>query len=499
MSSYWLDQHRPVTAESADRFTGAAVETTDVVVVGAGLTGLTTGLLLARAGKRVIVLEAGSVGSGTTGHTTGKVSLLQGRKLSRLLEHQSKEVARAYVEANREGQAWLLRLCDEAGIRAERRTAMTYAATAGQRKQAQQEHEAAIRLGLPTEWTEEVDVPFRTFGAVALADQVQIDPVAVLAELVRQFADHGGSIIEGDRVVSVSKLGPPVVGTASGRQVHCDHVVLATGTPILDRGLYFAKLEAHRSYLLMFEGAPAPESMLISAGAPTRSLREVVDADGGSRLMVGGEDHLVGRATSEQQHVDRLREWVLSFYPGARQTHAWSAQDYRSHDGVPYVGDLPRGGGHIKVATGFDKWGLTNGVAAALRISAELLGSRPSWAVPMARRITRPSGAAAVVSVNVRAASAQAGALLQAETVRANPAPAEGSGSVGRRRLDPVPVATSTVAGRTCSVSGVCTHLGGILHWNDAEQTWDCPLHGSRFTHEGEVIEGPATRSLPSA
>lgn len=496
MTSLWLDQHRPAAVDLADRFADAGTESADVVVVGAGITGLTTGLLLARAGKRVVILEARRVGSGTTGHTTGKVSLLQGTKLSQLLDRHPEHVVRAYLEANREGQAWLLRLCDEAGIRADRRTAMTYAATADQRKAAQREDEAGRQLGLPTRWVEEVAAPFPTFGAVALDDQAQIDPVAVLAELVRQFTDHGGRVIEDCRVASVSKLGRPEVVTTAGLRISCADVVLATGTPILDRGLYFAKLEAQRSYLLAFDGADVPEAMFLSAGTPTRSVRDVVDPDGRTRLLVGGEGHVVGRTSSEQEHLDRLRAWTRAFFPHAAETHAWSAQDYRSHDGIPYVGSLPRGRGRIKVATGFDKWGLSNGVAAALRISAELLGSEPSWATPMGRRITRPRSAANVVSTNLRVGVAQVAGLVRAETGRAEPAPAEGQGSLGRQGLNPVPVATSTVAGRTCKVTGVCTHLGGILHWNDAEQTWDCPLHGSRFAPDGQVLEGPATRPL---
>lgn len=492
MTSYWRDLDRTVDPQPPDRGTAPDLgdEPVDVVVVGAGITGMTTALLLARSGKRVVVVEARDLGAGTTGHTTGKVSLLQGTKLSRLLRVQSERVVGAYLEANREGQAWLLRFCDGAGIDAERRTAMTFAATAEQRAAAEEEHRAATRLGLPTRWTEHVDAPVRTFGAVALEEQAQLDPMPVLHELARELAEHGGILVEHARVTWVSKVGRPTVGTDTGLRLECDDVVLATGTPVLDRGLYFAKLTAHRSYVLLYADATPLDPMLLSAGGPTRSLREVVDPQGGSRLMVGGEGHVVGRAGSEAEHLDRLREWTAEHYPQARETHAWSAQDYESHDGIPYVGPMPRGRGHVWVATGFDKWGLTNGVAAALRIAGEVLGHTPSWAVPMSRRVTRPRGAARLAAANAGVGAALVGGLVAAEATPADPDPAEGAGVVGRRGVNPVPVATSTVDGARCSLVALCTHLGGVLHWNDAERTWDCPLHGSRFAADGDVLEG---------
>jgi Rieske Fe-S protein len=149
------------------------------------------------------------------------------------------------------------------------------------------------------------------------------------------------------------------------------------------------------------------------------------------------------------------------------ETHQWSAQDYRSHDAVPYVGALPRGGGRIHVATGFDKWGMTNGVAAARSISSQILGKQPSWSKTLGHRFTGPSGAMHLAAINAKVALAGIGMVF--EGVRSE---------------------------RPSDVVGVCTHLGGILHWNDVESSWDCPLHGSRFAPDGQVLEGPATRPL---
>ena len=488
MRSLWLDR---TVVPVNDPFPGDAV---DDLVVGAGLTGLTSALLLARAGRRVAVVEARHVGAVTTGNTTGKVSLLQGTKLSRMLGLQSKAVVEAYVEGNLEGQQWLLTFCSDHGVPVQKRDAVTYASAESEVAAARDEHDAAETVGLDVRWMDTLDVPFPFHGGTLLPDQAQIDPMDLLDALVIELHARGGTLHEGRRVVAVSKHGRPRATLDDGSTVEAEHVVLATGTPMLDRGLYFAKVEPLRSYALAFAASDIPDGMFLSAGSPVISVRDAPGPAAGRRLIVGGNGHPVGRADSEVEHLDSLREWTARYFPDAVETHAWSAQDYRSHDGIPYVGHLPRGGGHIHLATGFDKWGMTNGVAAARNITAQILGDKPSWARPLGRRVTRPAGALNVVQTNAGVGVAAARSLLGVNLTGPPSAPAEGEGVVGRSGV--LPVGVSTVEGRTCSVAAICTHLGGILSWNDAEKSWDCPLHGSRFTPDGTVLEGPATKPL---
>ncbi len=488
MTSLWLD--RPEASTSDPLPDDAAV---DDLVVGAGLTGLTTALLLARAGRRVAVVEARHVGAVATGNTTGKVSLLQGTKLSGMLGLQSQAVVEAYVASNLEGQQWLLRFCDDHDVPVQRRDAVTYAASEAETDAARRELDAARRVGLHVRWEERLDVPFPFHGGVVLPDQAQFDPMDVLAALVAELRAHGGTVHEGRRVVSVSKRGRATATLDDGSCMRADTVVLATGTPILDRGLYFAKVEPLRSYAIAYERADPPDGMYLSAGSPVRSVRDAPGPDGRPRLLIGGNGHPVGRTPSELQHLMDLREWAEKYFPGAEETHAWSAQDYRSHDGIPFVGQLPRGGGRIHVATGFDKWGMTNGVSAARTISAQILRAQPSWARTLGRRVTGPAGALNIARTNLGVGLAASRSILGVDP-RGVPQPAEGKGSVGRSGLRPT--AVSTVGGQTCALTAVCTHLGGVVRWNDAEQSWDCPLHGSRFSPDGEVLEGPATRPL---
>ncbi len=467
----------------------------DHVVVGAGITGLTTALLLARAGESVAVVEARTPGAVTTGNTTAKVSLLQGTKLSRLLSRRGTSVARDYVEANREGQQWLLRFCEDHGVGAQIRPAVTYASAPQQVASVRKEHQAARSLGLEVRWHDDLDVPFEVHGATLLPGQGQVEAGQMVAALTREVRSHGGRVVSGTRVVKARVHGDEVVvHTEDGRAVRSGRLVVATGMPFLDRGLHFARLSPQRSYALTFRGVTAPEGMYLSAGTPSRSVRDVPRPDG-TQLMVGGSGHTVGRDPSPAKHLDELRAWTAERFPGAVETHAWAAQDYSPADQLPYVGELPGSGGRIHVATGYDKWGMTQGVAAARAISSWLLGNDPEWARPMRRVLPTASGAAQAALLNGSVGLHLAKGYVKAELAPLPAqAPPEGEGVVGRRGVKPV--ATSTVDGRTCAVSAVCTHLGGVLSWNDAEKSWDCPLHGSRFAADGAVLEGPATRPL---
>ena len=492
MTSLWLD--RPLPASSDTLVPGARFE---VVVVGAGLTGMVTALLLAQAGRSVAVLEARRLGAVTTGNTTAKISLLQGTTLSKMLKHTSKRVAGAYVEANREGQHWLLDYCAMHDVAVQRRDAYTYAATSSGLSSVKKELWAAHELGLNVSRAETHELPYPTKGAVRLHDQAQFDPIEALQSLARDLRRHGGVLVEGVRVGGVDVGAPCALETTAGA-VRADMVVLATGIPILDRGLYFAKLTPQRSYAAAFRlPGSIPQGMYLSADFPTRSLRSATAADGTDLLLVGGNGHTVGRHPSPQRAVDDLIGWTTTSFPGAQLSHRWSAQDYQSHSLVPFVGKLPRGGGRVWIGTGYNKWGMTNAVAAGLRISGEILDNPPEWAKVLGRRITRPADL--VTSAQANTAVGVATALGWSRATVAQPlesvaSPTEGKAVTARQGRRPVGI--STVDGRTCAVSLVCPHLKGVLTWNDAERSWDCPLHGSRFNARGELLEGPATEDL---
>src|SRR3954469_7197205 len=213
----------------------------DVAVVGAGITGLITAVLLARAGKSVIVLEAHSAGAGTTGNTTAKISLLQGTKLSKIVGKHGRKRAQQYVEGNREGQEWLVGHCEAHGISVQREDAFTYAQSDKGVPSAKGELEACKAAGLDVDWVDDADVPFPFHGGVRLADQAQFDPVPFLQSLVVELESHGGRLVEGARVRSVGLPGKTLrmkVNTAADDDVTvtAQQLVLATGIPILDRG-----------------------------------------------------------------------------------------------------------------------------------------------------------------------------------------------------------------------------------------------------------------------
>ena len=492
LTSLWLDRPSPLHQPPP-----AGRTTYDVVVAGAGITGLTTGVLLARSGLSVLVAEAHRVGSGTTGRSTSKVSLLQGTKLSRIAAKHSLSTLRHYAEANLEGQQWLLGFAAEHDVPVQLRPAYTYATTEHGESSARQELDACLAAGLSATWTDYPGLPFLTRGAVRLDEQAQLDPMDLLDALTHELLSHGGELLERTRVRAVrggrsSHLDVDLGST----HVQADRVVLATAIPVLDRGGYFARLQPRRSYAAALASSWTSPGMYLSSDAVTRSIRSTPTAEG-ELLLVGGNGHVTGRHDSPPSaRLGELVGWARQTFPDTEERYRWSAQDYGSVHELPYVGPLTPGNERILVATGYDKWGFSNGVAAAVVLSKEVLGHRPAWAEAFTAWSAREVGALpTALKFNGEVALRLGSGWLKAMAGRPGPQELlEGQGVVHHEGVHPV--ATSKVDGTTRSVSAVCPHLRGMLAWNDAERSWDCPLHGSRFDADGTLLEGPAVCDL---
>ncbi|WP_084707826.1 FAD-dependent oxidoreductase [Aestuariimicrobium kwangyangense] len=494
-SMWWAMREQPAPTPTSGP-SSALPSAVDVLVIGAGVTGLSAAVELARGGRHPVVVEAWRAGAGATGHTTAKVSLLQGDRLQRIRQHASAEAVRSYVEVNRIGQGWLLDLMRAHGEPVQARLAVTYAVSDEGAQRVHREAEVAREAGLAVLDEPAHGLPFTTTAAISLADQAQVDPMGAVDALRAELEAHEGELIEGVRVTGLSGGNPWTVHTSAG-DLRADAVIMATQTPVGFRGAaQNAVSQAKRSYAIAYPlpSGTDPESfpMSLSLDASARSLRTAVGSDG-PVLLVGGAGHLVGEGGSTMAHVAELDAWAREHFDVGEPLWSWSAQDYLLATAMPFIGALPVSHGTLLTATGYDKWGMALGAGAGLIIAADLLGDSPGHATAMRRHVTGWHDAASIgaqvaktleriVRDRVGSTKADEGAL------------AEGQGRVEQGPIGPR--AVSTVDGRTCSVSAVCTHLGGVLAWNDVERSWDCPLHGSRFASDGTRLEGPATADL---
>jgi glycine/D-amino acid oxidase-like deaminating enzyme len=441
----------------------------DVVVVGAGITGVVTAKLLADGGANVMVLDAGNARSTTTARSTGKLSVLQGTRLTRIARYGD-EVVRAYLAANFAGLGWLRRTLEDLNVPVENRDDLTVATTAEQVADVDAVLAICARQGLAAQWEEDPPYPALSFGAVRLPGQGQVDPLRMLSALRADLRAHGVTVYDGARVRQVHRRRSGVALRTTRGTVLADRVVLATGVPPGRLGGLILRLDAGRSLLTTWEvtdpGALPPgftETMSITAGPPVRSLRT---ANG--LLMVGGEGYTVGREPDPARRLAALDEWTSNHLPVGSSHHAWAAQDYSSDTGLPFVGPAVPGDERMLVATGYGKWGLTNGAAAGLALAGRILGDPVEWG-PVLEPWARPARP-----------SARTAATFGEQTKGWACAVTRPTGQrAGARR-----------------VSRVCPHFGGVVRWNDQEQSWDCPVHGSRFAPDGARLEGPTTEGL---
>jgi glycine/D-amino acid oxidase-like deaminating enzyme/nitrite reductase/ring-hydroxylating ferredoxin subunit len=464
----------------------------DVAIIGGGIAGLTAAVLLKESGTTVAVIEAGHVIQGVTGYTTAKVTSLHGLIYDHLIRQFGLAKASAYAEAN---QAAIEHIADWIRGKAiecdfTRTAAYTYTESAKQMGRLEAEAEAALKLGLPARFTEAVPLPFPVKGAVRFDNQGKFHPRKYLLALAGGIPGEGSHVFERTRALDIQEGEPCVVVTEQGTITARD-VVIASHFPIYDKAFYFARMTPHRSYVLALriEGA-IPDGMFIST-EPFHSLRSHPVGEG-ELLLVGGEGHKTGHGGDTLARYQRLEAWARERFAVRSVHYRWSTQDNRTFDRVPYVGRATPRARHSYLATGFGGWGMTNGTAAG-RLLCDLVLGRPNAAAalydPNRFKLT---AIGKLVQENVNVATRLIGDRLKGAK-REHLAPGEGSiVDSGRGRV----AMHKAQDGSVHTLSAICTHMGCLVNWNAAEQSWDCPCHGSRFAADGKVIHGPAVKAL---
>ncbi|MFE5852740.1 FAD-dependent oxidoreductase [Streptomyces sp. NPDC056500] len=475
----------------------------DVVVVGGGMAGICTAWELARAGRSVIVAEADRIASGVTGHTSAKLSALQGMTYTRLTAMFGPEAARLYATSQQEAVEQIGAAADGLGIDCdwERVDAFTFSLSGKREKSLRAETEAANAAGLPAEYVPPGQAPFNAArGAVRLPDQAQFHPGKFLHGLASDIVTRGGRIFEQTRVTGLHEGSPCRLETGRGTRLTAQDVVVATHYPVFDRALLFPRMASHRELVV---AAPLPEEqdprgMYLTDEENTRSLRTAPYQDGKRLLIVTGEKFTPGSGHVEERY-DRLTAWALRHFPDAVPLYRWAAQDNWTTDGVPFVGRLHPAARHTSVATGFGGWGLSGGMMAARLLTSLITdGDLPWERLYDPRRLSLRREGGALLKQQTHTARHFIGDRLTADSDSSGENIDPGKGKVIRRGACHYAVSRDD-DGTLHTLSARCTHLGCLVQFNDAERTWDCPCHGSRFAIDGSVLQGPATQPLKPA
>ncbi len=408
---------------------------TDVLIIGGGMAGLLCAHRLKSQGVDALVIEANRVGRGVTAGTTAKVTSQHGLVYDKIAREFGDDRAYGYWQANEAALGELRRLARQIPCHWEDRDSFLYSLDAPEKLET--ELGTLNRLGIPADFVESLPLPIPTVGAVRFRDQGQFHPLEFLAGLL-----PGLNIREDTRALKIDEA---TVLTNRG-SIRAEKIIVATHFPILNRrGLYFMKMHQNRSYVLALAGAQRLDGMYRDENEKGLSFRCL-----GDTLLLGGSSHRTGKGGSGW---DTLTAFAQAHYPGAREAARWAAQDCVSLDGMPYIGPYYPGSRGLFVATGFNKWGMTGSMLAAMVLADQIQGRQnpDSWLFDPGRSLLRPQ-----LAVNLLES---AGNLLTPTRPR-------------------------------------CSHLGCALKWNPWEHSWDCPCHGSRFSGDGQVLESPAVRDI---
>ena len=494
---YWADSVPFPRFSTIDRDIDA-----DVVVVGGGITGLTTAYLLLSAGKSVVVLERGRCAEIDTGHTTAHLTMVTDTRMNDLAERFGRSHAQAVWDAGVAAMMQIESIASEHDIDCEFEWVDGYLhsvpgeSDVGQSDALKLDATLAQELGFEAQFVDHV--PGAGGPGVRFSDQARFHPRKYLAGVANAITAKGGEIFEHSGAEEFFEQ--PLRVQANGRRVRCKDIVIATHNPVagIARGmsatLFQTKLALYTSYVIAGQvpHGTLPDALLWDTADPYHYMRLQPHADW-DLVIFGGEDHKTGQVSDTNACYARLERALLAGVPAATVTHRWSGQVIETPDGLPFIGKMTD---HQYAATGFGGNGMTFGTLAATMIADAILGRKNPWSelFDPARAAIR-HGLWDYIKENADYPYYKMRSRFPAPESRSLRSLKPGHGRVIQENSAKVAVYRRP-DGSLTKRSAACTHMGCAVAWNDAERSWDCPCHGSRFTPDGDVISGPAQTPL---
>ena len=469
----------------------------DVAIVGAGITGLTAAALLKRAGKTVAVFEREEFGNhGTSHRTTAHLTEALDQDYNTLIRKFGQDDTRVAIDASRAAIETIETLARQLGFENEFRRVDGYRYTENHEQIdiIEEDFEHAKKLGIDARLLDRIPLPFKVKRAMVFPNQAQFHPVKHLIGLA-QYVDGNGSYVFHKSPVREYEDNEPCKLTLDDGTVTATDLILATHTPMGIWTTLQTRLVPYHSYVMAVRlNGPAPLGLFWDTADPYHYIRRF-SADDGDVLIVGGADNKTGQLRETESRFEALENYIREHFEIEEIQYHWSDQFFEPADGLPYIGKGP-GAGHIYVATGYSGTGMTYGTAAAMLISDLILGRENSWTETF-----RPSRIKPIASA--KHFLEEVGATVQGligERLKLAPKDIE---DIPNQQGKVVSVDGKRVAlyrderGEMHALSPVCTHMGCMVEWNNAEKHWDCKCHGSLFKpDDGEPFSGPATKPL---